>query len=101
MAASPYLGNYGIFKETDYFKISFDIPINCNYAITHNPANNTYTIAVELNPAEKHPSTTFNTENENLECNVDGFVEVDFELPSTSGLGLAKKPKLTVNDLIP
>lgn len=100
MASSLYLSSYGIVKETGYFKFSFDIPINCTYTVIHNAGESNYTIVISIAPSEKGPSPIFSTESISVECDASGEVCVEFELPS-SGLGLAKRPKLTVNDLIP
>ena len=101
MASSPYLGSYGILKETGYFKFVFDIPVNCSYQVINNSEKSTYIIAVSIAPSEKEPSPIFSTQNISVECDAYGEVCVEFELPSSSGVGLSKRPRLTVNDLIP
>lgn len=101
MAASPYLGSYGMFMESDTFKLTFTIPDNCEYVKT-SVSLGTYTITVQLKEDEKEPSTTFVAEQEMLDCDLNGFLDAGFLLPEEEGtVGLAKRPKVSVNALVP
>jgi len=100
MASSPFLSHYGIYKETDNFKFTFYIPNNCSYSVEHDTSNNVYTVVVTLDPAAKGPSPVFVEHSFFVYCDESANVDVEFQLPQISGgVGLAKKPKLTVSDL--
>lgn len=96
MATSAYLGDYSILNENTVFSILFQIPDNCYYKFDED-TNGVYTISVFLNPSIKKPSKTFVTKSEIITCDQSNNVEVGFLLPEEGGIGLAKKPKLSVN----
>ena len=99
MATSPYLADYGLYKENASFKISFDIPNNCIYS-KFTDTDGSHVISVQLADGAKHPSTTFTTHQEIYDCDFEGDLTVAFELPvATGGVGLAQRPKMIVNDL--
>jgi hypothetical protein len=109
---SNYLKNYGIKKDDDCFKVAFQIPDNCEYAISITP-DDVNIIAVTLKPSQKDPSTDFVEYIETFGC-INDVLTVDFELPdggdyssgNDNGDGdgnvgdpVTKKPRLRIDDL--
>lgn len=100
---SLYLQNYGLQKVANEFVVSFQIPQNCDYAVSQD-SNNVNLITVTLKAGEKDPSDKFDFYEENFQC-VNDVLLVDFELPDgdsvgDDGIGAGiKKPRLRVDDL--
>lgn len=78
--------------DADNFRISFEIPDNCNSTLTQTAG--AYSIAVKLNPGQTNPSTTFMNCAENVEILTKTFT-LCFEQYDKSGV-IIKKPKITV-----
>jgi len=102
MSTNAYLGKYSLGKNNDEFKATFYIPNNCVHTVTRG-AENVYLITVNLAPGEKQPSTDLVRTEEILYCE-DGILGLDFELPDTElegTVGMTKKPRMRVVDLLP
>lgn len=107
---SNYLKNYGIKKDDSCFKVAFQIPDNCEYAIS--TPKDVNIIAVTLKPTQKEPSTDFVEYIETFGC-INNVLIVDFELPDGGDYGsgngngdgdnygdpVTKKPRLRIDDL--
>lgn len=82
------------YEETDpsNFKLTFEIPDNCNYAVTQ--VGTAYTVAIKLNAGQSNPSTTFMTCTEDLAVSGKVFSSC-FEQYQKTGT-IIKKPKIDI-----
>jgi hypothetical protein len=103
MSLSPYLGNYGIQSSNDDFVLTFEIPDNCLYT-KFTTIEGVNTILVELKPDQKDPNPDLVSFQETFECDLDGLLGIDFELPDDylGGTlpGTTKKPRIRVTSLM-
>ncbi|NBL64228.1 hypothetical protein GV828_03320 [Flavobacterium sp. NST-5] len=98
---STYLRTYGLEKTLTDFVLSFDIPVNCDYAVSTD-SNDLNVVTVTLQSGETSPSPDFQTHTENFESK-DEVLQVGFELPDQQLASVGKKvvkPRFRVDDLI-
>lgn len=56
------LGNYNVNRiDTQNYKVTFEIPDNCNYKLRTNPGS--YDVEIQLNDGESNPSTNYQSNN--------------------------------------
>lgn len=95
MATYAMLGMYTYEKiSADDFKLCFEIPDNCNYAV--NQAAGKYTIEIHLNAGEKNPSTNFEQQTETLSL-ISGVLDTTFEQYPFSA-PVIRKPNVNVSE---
>lgn len=97
MATSLYLKNYSIVKINSGFKVSFEIPSNCDFIGTI--IDNTNFIKVSLNPGARKPDTVFKIVESDYKCDADNNLIVEFQIPDDAGKSVNNRPKIMITDI--